>query len=65
MSNHHSAGVARQYSGTAGRIENCQIGVFLTYVSSQGHALIDRALYLPEAWPNFHSSIMQLTENMG
>jgi hypothetical protein len=46
----HSAGVARQYSGTAGRIENCQIGVFLTYVSSRGHALIDRALYLPEAW---------------
>jgi SRSO17 transposase len=46
----HSAGVARQYSGTAGGIDNCQIGVFLTYASSQGHALIDRALYLPEAW---------------
>jgi SRSO17 transposase len=46
----HSAGVARQYSGTAGRIENCQIGVFLAYASSKGHALIDRALYLPEAW---------------
>jgi SRSO17 transposase len=46
----HSAGVARQYSGTAGRIDNCQIGVFLAYTSSQGHALIDRALYLPEAW---------------
>jgi len=46
----HSAGVARQYSGTAGRIENCQIGVFLAYASSHGHALIDRALYLPEAW---------------
>ena len=45
----HSAGVARQYSGTAGRIENCQIGVFLAYASSKGHALIDRALYLPEA----------------
>jgi SRSO17 transposase len=42
--------VARQYSGTAGRIENCQIGVFLAYASSKGHALIDRALYLPEAW---------------
>jgi hypothetical protein len=42
--------VARQYSGTAGRIENCQIGVFLTYASSKGHALIDCALYLPEAW---------------
>jgi SRSO17 transposase len=46
----HSAGVARQYSGTAGRVENCQIGVFLAYASSKGHALIDRALYLPEAW---------------
>jgi SRSO17 transposase len=41
--------VARQYSGTAGRIENCQIGVFLAYRSGQGHALIDRQLYLP-AW---------------
>lgn len=45
-----SAGVARQYSGTAGRIENCQIGVFLAYRGKQGHALIDRALYLPKAW---------------
>ena len=47
-----SAGVARQYSGTAGRIENCQIGVFLAYVSSQGHALLDCALYVPQAWTN-------------
>jgi SRSO17 transposase len=46
----HSAGVARQYSGTAGQVDNCQIGVFLAYASSKGHALIDRALYLPEAW---------------
>jgi SRSO17 transposase len=46
----HSVGVQRQYSGTAGRIENCQIGVFLAYASHQGHALIDRALYLPERW---------------
>ena len=47
----HSAGVARQYSGTAGRIENAQIGVFLAYASSKGHALIDRELYLPkEEW---------------
>jgi SRSO17 transposase len=46
----HSAGVARQYSGTAGRIENCRIGVFLAYASNKGHALIDRALYLPEHW---------------
>jgi SRSO17 transposase len=45
-----SAGVQRQYSGTAGRIENCQIGVFLGYASRHGRALIDRALYLPERW---------------
>jgi SRSO17 transposase len=45
-----SAGVQRQYSGTAGRIENCQIGVFLAYASARGHALIDRELYLPESW---------------
>jgi SRSO17 transposase len=47
---HHSAGVARQYSGTAGRIENCQIGVFLAYASHLGRALLDRELYLPKAW---------------
>jgi SRSO17 transposase len=47
-----SAGVARQYSGTAGRVENCQIGVFLTYASPQGHLLLDRALYLPQEWTN-------------
>lgn len=46
----HSAGVARQYSGTAGRIENCQIGVFLAYASALGHTLIDRELYLPQEW---------------
>lgn len=46
----HSAGVARQYSGTAGRIENSQIGVFLTYASRHGAAFIDRWLYLPESW---------------
>src|SRR5260221_1171257 len=45
-----SAGVARQYSGTAGRRENSQIGVFLLYASTQGQAFIDRALYLPEEW---------------
>lgn len=45
-----SAGVGRQYSGTAGRIENSQIGVFLGYRSSKGHALIDRELYLPKTW---------------
>src|SRR4051812_24540378 len=46
-----SAGVARQYSGTAGRIENCQIGVFLAYASDKGYALIDRELYLPKEGP--------------
>src|SRR2546428_10155367 len=45
-----SVGVARQYSGTAGRRENSQIGVFLSYASAKGHAFIDRALYLPEEW---------------
>jgi SRSO17 transposase len=45
-----SAGVARQYSGTAGRIENAQVGVFLGYATARGHALIDRALYLPKEW---------------
>jgi SRSO17 transposase len=45
-----SCGVQRQYSGTAGRIENCQIGVFLGYASRYGQALIDRALYLPQSW---------------
>jgi hypothetical protein len=45
-----SAGVQRQYSGTAGRIENCQLGVFLTYVTPTGRALIDRELYLPVSW---------------
>jgi SRSO17 transposase len=48
----HVAGVARPYSGTAGRLEKCQIGVFLAYASSQGHALLDGALSLPKAWPN-------------
>jgi SRSO17 transposase len=46
----HSVGVKRQYSGTAGRVENCQIGVFLGYASDKGQALIDRALYLPQEW---------------
>lgn len=46
----HSVGVGRQYSGTAGRIENSQIGVFLSLAGRYGHALIDRRLYLPKAW---------------
>ena len=45
-----SCGVARQYTGSAGKITNCQIGVFAAYVSKHGHAFIDRALYLPKAW---------------
>ena len=45
-----SCGVARQYSGTAGKIENCQIGVFLTYASEKGHCPIDRRMYLPKEW---------------
>ena len=45
-----SAGVQRQYSGTMGRTENCQVGVFLAYASRYGHALIDRELYLPQSW---------------
>lgn len=46
----HSAGVARQYSGTLGKIGNCQVGVFLTYASAHGFSAIDRELYLPQAW---------------
>jgi SRSO17 transposase len=45
-----SVGVQRQYSGTAGRIENCQIGVFLAYATPRGRAFLDRALYLPKNW---------------
>ena len=45
-----SVGVQRQYSGTAGRIENCQVAVFLTYAAPGGHAFVDRRLYLPESW---------------
>jgi SRSO17 transposase len=45
-----SVGVKRQYSGTAGRIENCQVGVFLAYAGAGGHAFVDRELYLPQEW---------------
>ena len=45
-----SAGVQRQYSETAGRIENCQVGVFLAYTGDKGRALLDRELYLPQMW---------------
>jgi SRSO17 transposase len=46
----HSAGVGMQYCGTTGDVENCQVGVFLGYVTPRGHALIDRELYLPKEW---------------
>jgi SRSO17 transposase len=46
----HTVGVQRQYTGTAGRIENAQVAVYLTYASARGHALIDRDLYLPRVW---------------
>jgi SRSO17 transposase len=45
-----SCGVARQYTGSAGKITNCQIGVFAAYVSCHGHAFLDRTLYLPKEW---------------
>jgi SRSO17 transposase len=48
----HSVGVKRQYSGTAGKVENSQVGTFLSYVSSRGQVLLDRRLYLPEEWCN-------------
>jgi SRSO17 transposase len=46
----HSVGVARQYCGRLGKVANCQVGVFLAYVSRHGHALVDARLYLPETW---------------
>jgi SRSO17 transposase len=45
-----SVGVQRQYSGTAGKVDNCQLGVFLAYASSRGRAFLDRELYLPRVW---------------
>lgn len=45
-----SAGVQRQYSGTAGRVENCQVGVFLAYATRRGHTLVSRRLFMPESW---------------
>jgi len=52
-----SCGVARQYTGSAGKITNCQIGVFAAYVSRHGHAFIDRALYLPKEWTDNHKRL--------
>jgi SRSO17 transposase len=63
-----SAGVQRQYTGTAGKITNCQIGVFLGYASSRGRAMVDRELYLPrESWINQPDRCMaaQITEHVG
>src|SRR5689334_16064349 len=45
-----SCGVARQYTGSAGKVTDCQVGVLAAYVSGRGHAFVDRALYLPRAW---------------
>ncbi len=45
-----TVGVQRQYTGTAGRIENAQVAVYLTYAGARGHAMIDRELYLPKSW---------------
>jgi SRSO17 transposase len=47
---HDSVGVARQYCGTLGKVDNCQVGVFAAYASPQGYALVDKRLFLPEAW---------------
>jgi SRSO17 transposase len=56
-----SAGVQRQYSGTAGRIENCQVGVFLAYASRRGRALVDRELYLPRNGPPTSTAVPRRT----
>lgn len=54
-----SVGVQRQYSGTAGRIENSQVAVYLTYAAPRGHALIDRALYLPKPGPRSQAAALR------
>ena len=50
----HSAGVKKQYCGTTGHVENCQVGVFLSYITTRGHTLIDRELYVPQDWLDDH-----------
>jgi SRSO17 transposase len=50
----HSAGVKKQYCGTTGQVENCQVGVFLSYITTRGHTLIDRELYVPQDWLDDH-----------
>jgi SRSO17 transposase len=54
-----SAGVARQYCGTTGRIENCQVGVFLSWITPRGHTLIDRELYLPTCWTDHRARCLK------
>ena len=46
----HSAGVAKQYCGTIGKVENCQVGFFASYVTLRGYSLIDKRLYIPQKW---------------
>ena len=62
-----SCGVARQYTGSAGKITNCQIGVFASYVSRHGHAFIDRALYMPKEWTDARARLKaaHVPETMG
>ena len=62
-----SVGVQRQYSGTAGRTENCQIGVFLAYASARGRTLLDRELYLPQVWAEDRERRLEsgVPENVG
>lgn len=54
-----SCGRGRQYTGSVGKITNCQIGVFATYVSARGHAFVDRALYLPKDWTSNRERLKQ------
>jgi SRSO17 transposase len=63
----HSVGVARQYTGTAGRIENVQVGVFLAYAGRYGQALIDRRLYLPKVWADDgdRRAVARIPEDIG
>jgi SRSO17 transposase len=62
-----SVGVRRQYSGTAGRVDNCQIGVFLAYATRRGRTLLDRELYLPQEWTEDKERLKEagVPENVG
>ncbi len=61
----HSAGVARQYSGTAGRVENCQVGVFLAYAGARGYTLLDAELYLPKGWTSEPTRLLARAQAAG